>query len=211
MDKREPVSIVLAVMVSPVPVAFDEATRRPTKKKITDILGHWRNHWYSNSNHSSVGCKRHLPKQSTSLKRELTIALAVVVVLFDTETEGRPTKKQKSRASAKLKAEEGVVLDGIVLLLAKSKADLEDYTNNSHLLILVAFDEAARRSTKKQEELNDHDEILAVVRVIPTSEQQIPCRGKNCSKNAAVSWASNKNPNQYRNLCEYCQVDEFGG
>ena len=40
MDKREPVSIVLAVMVSPVPVAFDEATRRPTKKKITDILGH---------------------------------------------------------------------------------------------------------------------------------------------------------------------------
>ena len=158
-----------------------------------------------------MGCKRHLPKQSTSLKRELFVALAVVVVLFDTETEGRPTKKQKSCASAKLKAEEGVVLDGIVLLLAKSKADLEDYTNNSHLLILVAFDEAVRRSTKKQEELNDHDEILAVVRVIPTFEQQIPCHGKNCSKNAAVSWASNKNPNQYRDLCEDFQVDEFGG
>ena len=88
----------------------------------------------------------------------------MVVVLFDTETEGRPTKKQKSCASAKLKAEEGVVLDGIVLLLAKSKADLEDYTNNSHLLILVAFDEAARCSTKKQEELNNHDKILAVRR-----------------------------------------------
>ena len=41
MDKREPASIVLAVMVSPVLVAFDEATRRPTKKNITDILGHF--------------------------------------------------------------------------------------------------------------------------------------------------------------------------
>ena len=57
-----------------------------------------------------------------------------------------------------------MVQDGIASLLAEYNAYLDNYTNDSHLLILVAFDEAVRRSTKKQEELNNHDKILAVRR-----------------------------------------------
>ena len=64
---------------------------------------------------------------------------------------------------------------------------------------------------EEQEIVNDDDGRWGIVRVIPTAEQQIPCHGKNCSKNAAVSWASNKNSNQYMDLCEDCQVNEFRG
>ena len=40
-----------------------------------------------------------------------------------------------------------MVQDGIALLLAESNAYLDDYTNNSHLLILVAF-KVAKKATK---------------------------------------------------------------
>ena len=55
------------------------------------------------------------------------------------------------------------------------------------------------------------DKIWELVRLIPTAQEQIPCHGKNCLKNAAVSWASNTNPNCIQNFCEGCQVVEFGG
>ena len=55
------------------------------------------------------------------------------------------------------------------------------------------------------------DKIWELVRLIPTAQEQIPCHGKNCLKNAAVSWASNTNPNCIRDFCEGCQVVEFGG
>ena len=38
------------------------------------------------------------------------------------------------------------------------------------------------------------DEIWDILRVIPTAEEQIPCRIKECPKDAAVSWASNLKP-----------------
>ena len=55
------------------------------------------------------------------------------------------------------------------------------------------------------------DEIWDIVRVIPTAEEQIPCRIKECSKNAVVSWASNLHPEDNWDVCVGCQVDEFGG
>ena len=42
------------------------------------------------------------------------------------------------------------------------------------------------------------DKIWELVRLIPTAQEQILCHGKNCLKNATVSWASNTNPN-----CEF--------
>ena len=53
------------------------------------------------------------------------------------------------------------------------------------------------------------DEIWEFVGVIPKSEE-LSCHGKNCSKDAVVSWASNTT-NHIRNFCEGCQVVEFGG
>ena len=55
------------------------------------------------------------------------------------------------------------------------------------------------------------DEIWKIVRVIPTAEEQIPCRFKECSKDAAMFWASDKDLDDLWNLCKGCQVIEFGG
>ena len=63
--------------------------------------------------------------------------------------------------------------------------------------------------SKKREEMVVKEK-WAIVRVIPISEEQIPCCSKKCSKNMAVSWASNLNPEDNWDLCEDCQVGEFG-
>jgi hypothetical protein len=57
------------------------------------------------------------------------------------------------------------------------------------------------------------DEIWELVRVILTAQEQIPRHGKNCPKDTAVSWASKSKLNREDNLdlCEGCQVVEFGG
>ena len=62
-----------------------------------------------------------------------------------------------------------MVQDGIALLLAESNAYLDDYTNNSHLLILVAF-KVAKKATKtyastklKAEEGVVQDEITNLI------------------------------------------------
>ena len=48
--------------------------------------------------------------------------------------------------------------------------------------------------------------------VTPTTDEKIPCRNcKKCFNNAAVSWASNLNPEDIWDLCEDRRVDEFGG
>ena len=54
------------------------------------------------------------------------------------------------------------------------------------------------------------DDYSTYVRVIPTAEEKIPCRIKECSKNAAVSWASNLHPEDNWDVCVGCHVDEFG-
>ena len=52
------------------------------------------------------------------------------------------------------------------------------------------------------------DECWDIVCVIPTEEEHIPCRTENCCKNAAMSWASNLNPDDHWHLCEGCQVNK---
>ena len=54
------------------------------------------------------------------------------------------------------------------------------------------------------------DKIWDIVQVIPTAEEQISCHIKECSKDAAVSWASNLNPEDIWDLCEGCQVIKRG-
>ena len=54
------------------------------------------------------------------------------------------------------------------------------------------------------------DEIWYIVRVIPAAEEQILCRIKECSKDAAVSWAFNLNPEDIWDLCEGWQVIKRG-
>ena len=56
----------------------------------------------------------------------------------------------------------------------------------------------ANKTSKKQKlkKLQADDKIWDIVRVIPTAEEQITCRIKQCSKDAAVSWASNLNPDR---------------
>ena len=64
----------------------------------------------------------------------------------------------------------------------------------------------------KKREKTVVEETCGIVRVIPTAEEQISCHNsKKCSKNAAVSWASKLNPEDNWDLCENCQVSEFGG
>ena len=55
------------------------------------------------------------------------------------------------------------------------------------------------------------DDYSTYVRVIPTSEEKLPCHTDKCDKDAAFSWASNSNRNDIRNFCEGCQVIESGG
>ena len=66
-----------------------------------------------------------------------------------------------------------------------------------------------RQQTQKNK--NIEDEIWEIVRVIPIAEEKIPCCIKECSKDAAFSWASNSNRNDIWNFCEGCQVIERGG
>ena len=55
------------------------------------------------------------------------------------------------------------------------------------------------------------DDYSTYVRVIPTSEEKLPCHTDKCDKDAAFSWASNSNRNDIRNFCKGCQVIESGG
>ena len=55
------------------------------------------------------------------------------------------------------------------------------------------------------------DDYLTFIRVIPTAQEHIPCQTEDCSKDTAVSWASNTNRNHTRNFYELCQVIKRGG
>ena len=77
---------------------------------------------------------------SSSTAAAATAAVVTTVAATaDSSSSSSPPKKKRGRPKGykvkkKLQAEDGVVQDGIALLLAESKAYLDGYTNNNHLL-----------------------------------------------------------------------------
>ena len=69
-----------------------------------------------------------------------------------------------------------------------------------------------RQQTQTKKKKNKEDAIIwKIIREVSPQEEPIRCRIKECHKDARVSWASNVDPEHLWNLCEGCQVIEFGG
>ena len=95
--------------------------------------------------------------------------------------------------------------------------------NESYYFQKIRYDEYKRKSqnlaslqlpqstTEKAALKKKKDKLWGVVRVIATAEEKIPCQFNECSKEAAMSWVCNKDPEDLWNLCEGCQFIEFGG
>ena len=95
--------------------------------------------------------------------------------------------------------------------------------NESYYFWKIRYDEYKRKSqnlaslqlpqstTEKAALKKKKDKLWGVVRVIATAEEKIPCQFNECSKEAAMSWVCNKDPEDLWNLCEGCQFIEFGG
>jgi hypothetical protein len=64
--------------------------------------------------------------------------------------------------------------------------------------------------TKKVSETHEEEEVWDLVRVIPKKEKVI-CRTEGCKEQAVATWASNLEPDEKWNLCEDCQLKDFGG
>ena len=97
--------------------------------------------------------------------------------------------------------------------------ETEDGDQTHHEVSMLNGEEREEEEEEEEEEKpaaeegkgqESEDEIWDIVRVIPTAEEQIPCRIKECSKNAVVSWASNLHPEDNWDVCVGCHVDEFG-
>ena len=56
---------------------------------------------------------------------------------------------------------------------------------------------------------NEVNELWDVICVIPQDEKKVECRG--CTDQAVATWSSNQDPEDKRDLCEKCQLEEFGG
>ena len=59
-------------------------------------------------------------------------------------------------------------------------------------------------------EEEEEDEVWDVVRVVPRS-QPCECRTEGCSAQAVATWATNLEPEDKWDICEACQLKDFGG
>ena len=55
------------------------------------------------------------------------------------------------------------------------------------------------------------NELCDVFRVISTEEEKVECRNYGCTDQAVATWSSNVDPEDKWDLCEKCQLEEFGG
>jgi hypothetical protein len=73
-----------------------------------------------------------------------------------------------------------------------------------------AADAAKTSKVSVAPEEEEKDELWDLVRVVPKSKS-CKCRTETCSAQAVATWASNLEPEDKWDLCEECQLEDFGG
>ena len=166
-------------------------------------------HDHSYYDYSSFLLSRSFPWR---IKRKLSVAPAVIAVAPDIEAESWTLSASTAATSATDNGTgTGHLSTGVstnILQLLQKETELHEKTRKEHqherknlqakLAMMVKANSKKREKTVVEEKWD-------IVRVIPTAEEQIPCRNsKTCSKNTEVSWASNLNPEDSWDLCEDC-------